>query len=58
MSKKRNELEAEASKQDWTGYGKGACEAAGGSFYGGGCRGDGGRYFDPTQQDRYGRPLW
>jgi TPR repeat protein len=39
-------------------YGSGACGAAGGSWYGGGCRGEGGRYFDPGQQDRYGRPLW
>jgi TPR repeat protein len=39
-------------------YGKGACSAAGGSWGGGGCNGEGGRRFDPGQQDRYGRPLW
>ena len=35
------------------GFGKGAC----GSWGGGGCQGDGGRTFDPMQQDRYGRNL-
>lgn len=40
------------------GFGKGACGAAGGSWGGGGCQGDGGRTFDPMQQDRHGRNLW
>jgi TPR repeat protein len=40
------------------GFGSGACGAAGGSWGGGGCMGDGGRIFDPMQQDRYGRNLW
>ncbi len=50
--------EAEAFRRSMEGYGSGACGAAGGSWGGGGCRGEGGRTFDPGQQDRYGRPLW
>ncbi len=41
-----------------SGFGSGACGAAGGSWGGGGCRGEGGHTFDPMQQDRYGRNLW
>jgi TPR repeat protein len=41
-----------------TEYGRGSCSAAGGTWAGGGCNGEGGRRFDPSQQDRYGRALW
>lgn len=42
-------------------HGSGAgtgCSAAGGTWSGGGCYGEGHIRFDPMQQDRYGRPLW
>jgi TPR repeat protein len=34
------------------------CGAAGGTWSGGNCHGDGSIIFDPMQQDRHGRPLW
>ena len=57
LSKKKNEFEA-ANIHPMDDYGKGACGASGGTWGGGGCNGEGGRRFDPSQQDRYGRPLW
>jgi TPR repeat protein len=58
LSKKKSEFEAKNIHPMDNGYGKGACGAAGGSWGGGGCHGEGGHTFDPSQQDRYGRPLW
>ena len=58
LSEERNKFEREKIRPMDDGFGKGACGAAGGSWGGGGCRGDGGRSFDPMQQDRYGRNLW
>lgn len=49
---------AMAAWQSSSSYGSAACSAAGGSWGGGACKGDGGQYFDPVQQDRYGRNLW
>lgn len=57
LSEERNKFERTLRPIE-DGYGKGACGAAGGSWGGGGCRGDGGRTFDPMQQDRHGRNLW
>jgi TPR repeat protein len=48
---------AGAAWQSSGSYASAACSAAGGSWNGS-CRGDGGRYFDPIQQDRYGKNLW
>lgn len=57
----RDKMDMETLRQ-WSnsagGYGQGACSAAGGTWGGGGCNGEGGRRFDPSQQDRYGRTLW
>jgi hypothetical protein len=57
LSEERNKFERSLKPLD-DGFGRGACGAAGGSWGGGGCQGDGGRTFDPMQQDRYGRNLW
>jgi len=39
-------------------YADSACRAAGGNPSGGNCRGEGGVFFNPGSQDRYGRSLW
>ncbi len=57
LSEERNKFERSLRPIE-DGFGKGACGAAGGSWGGGGCQGDGGRTFDPMRQDRYGRNLW
>ena len=57
LSEERNKFERTLQPID-DGFGRGACGVAVGSSGGGGCRGDGGRTFDPMQQDRYGRNLW
>jgi len=57
LSEERNKFERTLRPIE-DGFGRGACGAAGGSWGGGGCQGDGGRRFDPMQQDRYGRNLW
>lgn len=61
LTVERDKMDMETLRQ-WgnsgTDYGKGACGAAGGTWGGSGCRGEGGRTFDPSQQNRYGRPLW
>ena len=36
----------------------GMCDAAGGTWSGNSCHGDGGIIFNPTQQDRNGRPIY
>ncbi len=58
---KNQEVANRAAVSAWgssSAYGSAACSAAGGVWGGGGCGGEGGRTFDPMQQDRSGRNLW